>query len=251
MKFKTIIIESLIDEIGLSKHDKAVLRAIHSVQGDTHTMYDGKVRDLNVDEKIIKIKNMMGINDIDYLYKMWVFYKQNSDVLFTPTDINTDMSYTTETYYEDTVADALMLSYFVENYVGKDIGHGWIGNLTSGDLEDNISEEMYSMEFYNENYVGSIFVTMLPEHDNRYRNLSQGEIGIDMLTYDHDFGAWLEDKGLTKWEDTVINEKYVQDPPKDLSDASLKKYFGEVIGKVQEVINEQWWKYEKYYNNRD
>ena len=131
-----IIVEGLIDDIpSISKMDKAVLKFLH-----TDKKYDEYWEDQNR-AKIWDLMTTFGLNDGDYIFRMWNIYNKYGDILFS--DLNDIGNYETEDY--DSVADVIIMNYFNENIVGKMVYPGWrVGMLE--DIETMLAEEMITLE---------------------------------------------------------------------------------------------------------
>ena len=62
-----------------------------------------------------------GLNDGDYIFKMWSIYKKYNNILFD--DLSTIGNYTPKDY--DKAADVIIMNYYANNVVGKMVYPGW------------------------------------------------------------------------------------------------------------------------------
>ena len=80
MKFKKLITESVIDNLDISKQEKAILKTFNIVDDDKST-YSTKDFDLSDGEKMIKVSEMTGVNDLDKIYSLYKFFIKYKDIL--------------------------------------------------------------------------------------------------------------------------------------------------------------------------
>ena len=232
-----LLVESMIDDIpSLTKMDKAVLKFLHtnrhsdSVEGweeaDSHQVWD--------------LMKTFGLKDGDYIFKMWNLYKNYSNILFN--DISTIDNYTSNDY--DKAADVIIMNYYANNIVGKMVYPGWKVELLEP-IEIMISEDMITMEVRHLTYPPTIFVDLNLSADMSRRQ----DISMELLSMDEDnLGEYFVDEGRSRHRDMIGQSSQVIDPPQNLSDKSLEKYFGEILDAAHEFIEYYDEEINKYYN---
>ena len=231
-----LLTESLIDDIpSFTKMDKAVLKFLHKNQNvfdpsegweetDSHQVWD--------------LMKTFGLNDGDYIFKMWSIYKKYNNILFD--DLSTIGNYTPKDY--DKAADVIIMNYYANNVVGKMVYPGWRVELLEP-IELMLSEDMITMEIRHINHPPTIFVNLeLSEMSRRH------EISLELLSMDEEnFGEHFVDSGRSRHRDMIGQSSRIVDPPQNLSDKALERYFGEILDEAHEFIEYYDEEMELYY----
>ena len=106
-------------------------------------------------------------------------------------------------------------------------------SVISGDINEAIMEEMYSVEIRNYTLDTSIFVNMFPS------KREPNKLGCDYLSMSDELSEFIPIYRETDEEDyeEIVATKYLDiDFPKDMSDGSLKKYFDDINKSVIEEM---------------
>jgi hypothetical protein len=245
LNFKNILLESIIDDLEtLTKTDKAVLKFIHMAsEKKTFNHRIGKTTyELDASDGLLinDLINTFGLNDYDYIFKMWNFYKKFGNVLFDE-EVFDDFSYSKEDY--DDVTKFIVAKYYVDNIVGREIYPGWTIEL----MEDPISmvEEDLMTLFVTNGRGEHIFLHLF--------ELTGKELRGDLLTHNEEtLGKYFSDElKISKHQDLISNfgvPNPIRELLNNLSDESLEKYFDFIIEQVRDEI-EQWDEDILYFHN--
>ena len=231
-----LLTESLIDDIpSFTKMDKAVLKFLH-----TNRPFDDGVNWEEPDsQQVWDLMKTFGLKDGDYIFKMWNIYKNYNNILFN--DISTIGNYTSNDY--DKAADVIIMDYYANNIVGKMVYPGWKVELLEP-MEIMISEDMITMEIRHLTYPPTIFVDLNLSDMSR-----QQEISMELLSMDEEnLGEYFVDDGRSRHRDMIGQSSRVIDPPQNLSDKALERYFGEILDEAHEFIEYYDEEINEYYN---
>jgi len=223
MTLNNILVEGLIGDIdSLTKMDKAVLKFLHKEK-----KYDPYWEDPDK-AKIWDLMTTFGLKDGDYIYRMWTIYNKYGDILFNDLD---DMGkYSSEDY--DSVADVIIMNYYIENIVGKMVYPGWKIEMLE-DMETMLAEEMITLEARHQTRPPTIF------GDIQLSKRPNTELVLDLLSMDEEgLGTYMYDNMLSNHYDLIGQERMPIEPPKDLTDNSLKIYFDKILDIVHDFIAE-------------
>ena len=232
-----LLTESLIDDIpSFTKMDKAVLKFLHKnkVTSDQETYWENQVS-----YHVWDLMKTFGLNDGDYIFKMWKIYKDYNNILFD--DISTIGNYTSNDY--DKAADVIIMNYYVNNVVGKMAYPGWkVGLMEPIDIM--LSEDMITMEIRNIDHPPTIFINLeLSDMSRRH------DISIELLSMDEDnLGRHMVDIGLAQQLDMLGISSRMIEPPVNLSDKALKNYFDEIFDNAHGFISLYDKEINEYYN---
>lgn len=250
MKFKNLITESIIDTLKLSKEEKAILKTFNIVDDDKNTYSTGTF-DLTDGEKIIKVSDMTGVNDLDKLYSLYKFFTKYKDILFK--DEMGSIEYGVLDINDKDLLSPLILKYFYDHYnettLLKVHGGEWkLGVMF--DLQDQIAEESYSIIIY----LDSDTLPNVVMYSGIFKDNQKG-IGWDLITHDDDFAIFNAQKIKKKAKyDEVIDGGLINiSPPKNLSNSEMEKYFNELFIHIEDIILEDMWVIEEYmeYKNNN
>ena len=232
-----LLVESMIDDIpSLTKMDKAVLKFLHTNQNNINASENWQEPD---SQQIWDLMKTFGLNDGDYIFKMWNIYKKYGNLLFD--DISTIGNYTPKDY--DKAADVIIMNYYVNNVVGKMVYPGWRVELLEP-MEIMISEDMITMEIRHINHPPTIFVNLeLSDMSRRH------DISLELLSMDEEnLGEYFVDDGRSRHRDMIGQSSRIVDPPQNLSDKALERYFGEIFDEAHEFIEYYDEEINEYYN---
>jgi len=231
-----LLTESLIDDIpSFTKMDKAVLKFLHA----NHPVGDTVYWENRDSYHVWDLMKTFGLNDGDYIFKMWNIYKNYKNILFD--DLSTIGNYTPHDY--DKAADVIIMNYYYKNVVGKMVYPGWRVEMME-DVETMLSEDMITMEIRHINAPPTIFINLkLSEMDKRQ------EISMELLSMDEEnLGEYFVDEGGSQHRDMIGQSSRVIDPPQNLSDKALERYFGEILDEAHEFIEYYDEEINEYYN---
>lgn len=232
-----LLVESMIDDIpSLTKMDKAVLKFLHTYQNNINPSENWQEPD---SQQIWDLMKTFGLNDGDYIFKMWNIYKKYGNLLFD--DISTIGNYTPKDY--DKAADVIIMNYYVNNVVGKMVYPGWRVEVLEP-MEIMISEDMITMEIRHINHPPTIFVNLeLSDMSRRH------DISLELLSMDEEnLGGYWVDSGRSSHRDMIAQSSRIVDPPQNLSDKALERYFGEIFDESHEFIEHYDEEINEYYN---
>jgi len=154
LNFKNILVESIIDDLEtLTKMDKALLKFIHkSMDKEKFNHKIGnKTYEMDASDALIinDLINTFGLNNYDYVFKMWNFYKKFGGVLFDD-EVFDDFSYSTEDY--DEVTEVIIAKYYLDNIVGREIFPGWTVSFMENDPITMVEEGLLTMFITNSEF---------------------------------------------------------------------------------------------------
>jgi len=232
LQLKNILVESIVDDLDLSMTDKVVLKLFHEIKDDVF-YYGSNQYDMTVGQVILKASSMLNIKDYEYLYSVYEFYKKYGETIFQNIPKEIERKTIPFNYTSKGVLSPILLTYFEDNYKNKIIyenkNGGYRLNVGSGDLDAAILEEMYSIEVESiESPFRVIYFNMIPNVGFR----DFGKNGYDYISHNDDlseFNSKYITFNRTKCDESIDSGYYKIEPPRDLSDSSLKKYFDNII----------------------
>ncbi len=232
LNFKSILTESIVDDLNISKIDKVALKVFNVIKDDKF-YYPGQTKawDMSDGQRIVKASEMLKIGDYDYLYSIYDFFMTYGDVLFQ--DMPKEIPKKTLPFNSDYehILGAKLLQYYYDNYNGKIIVSNETGDFVCGvvsdDINESIMEEMHSVEIRNNRVGTSIFVNMFPIKRTKEPN----KLGSDYISMSDELSEFIPIyRDLDYPYEETVDSKYLDiDFPKDMSDGSLKKYFDDII----------------------
>jgi hypothetical protein len=251
MKFKKLITESVIDNLDISKQEKAILKTFNIVDDDKNT-YSKIELDLSDGEKMVKVSEMTGVNDLDKIYSLYKFFIKYKDLLFK--DNISNIEYGTLDINDKDMLSTLLLKYFNDNFNGKTIFKVRDGEFKVGlmfDLQEQIAEETYSIIGYfesNNTLPNVVFYCGI------FNDTGKG-MSWDFITHDEELGEFNAKHILKKGKyEEVIDSGYINIPTfKNLSNESLNEYFSRLFNSIEDSVLEDMWVIEEYMewiNNR-
>ena len=231
-----LLVESLIDDIpSFTKMDKAVLKFLHA----NHPVGDTVYWENRDSYHVWDLMKTFGLNDGDYIFKMWNIYKNYKNILFD--DLSTIGNYGPYDY--DKAADVIIMNYYSNNVVGKMVYPGWKVELLEP-IDIMLSEDMITMEIRHLTYPPTIFADLNLSDMSR-----QQEISMELLSMDEEnLGEYFVDEGRSPHRDMIGQSSRVIDPPQNLSDKALERYFGEILDEAHEFIEYYDEEINEYYN---
>jgi hypothetical protein len=249
MKFKNLITETIIDTLKLSKEEKAILKTFNIVDDDKNT-YESGTFDLTDGEKIIKVSDMTGVNDLDKLYSLYKFFKKYKDILFK--DEMGGIEYGVLDINDKDLLSALILKYFYDHFNETTLFKVYGGEWKLGamfDLQDQIAEESYSIIIY----LDSDTLPNVVLYSGIFKEIDKG-IGWDLITHDDDLAIFNAEKIKKKAKyDEVLDSGHIDIPsPKNFSNSEMEKYFKELFMHIEDIILDDMWiieEYMEYKNN--
>jgi len=231
-----LLTESLIDDIpSFTKMDKAVLKFLHA----NHPVGDSVYWENRDSYHLWDLMKTFGLNDGDYIFKMWNIYKNYNNILFD--DLSTLGNYTSEDY--DKAADVIIMNYYANNIVGKMVYPGWkVGLMEPIDIM--LSEDMITMEIRHIDYPPTIFINLELSDISRRQDIS-----VELLSMDEEnLGKHMVDIGMSQQLDMLGISSRMIEPPVNLSDKALERYFGEILDAAHDFIEEYDEEINEYYN---
>lgn len=247
LKLKNILTESIIDGLNIGKFEKGVLKMIHSAKSE----YDiDKSGFSSGDAELISyISETLSFYDYGKLIQIYKFYKKYSDILFTDSKFEEEINNEIKYPEDEKIVNFILLLYYYKNYNSQVLNTGksqWKFTVTSGMIEEALSEEMFTMELWlmgDENPSVTIFCNLLPDEKG---------LGCDMISFDDGFQQYNAEsiKGYGDY-DEVIGGEYIQGivKPTDLKEETLKRYFDKIIEKIKtDIIQTNQWKIDEYIN---
>lgn len=231
LNFQNILTESIIDDLKISKLDKVALKVFNIIKDDKF-YYGSNQYDMTVGQLILKASSMLNIKDYEYLYSVYEFYKKYGETIFQ--NIPKEIERKNYLLLSEGVLSPILLTYFEDNYKNKIIyenkNGGYRLDVGSGDLDTAILEEMYSIEVEStESPFRVIYFNIMP---NVGSEGNEGKNGYDYISHNDDlseFNSKYITFNRTKYDESIDSGYYKIEPPRDLSDSSLKKYFDNII----------------------
>jgi len=231
-----LLTESLIDDIpSFTKMDKAVLKFLHN-----NRPFDGDYGWEDPDShQVWDLMKTFGLKDGNYIFKMWKIYKNYKNILFD--DLSTIGNYGPYDY--DKAADVIIMNYYANNVVGKMVYPGWqVGLMEPIDIM--LSEDMITMEIRHIDYPPTIFINLELSDMSRRQDIS-----VELLSMDEDnLGEHMVDIGMSQQLDMLGISSRMIEPPVNLSDKALERYFGEILDAAHDFIEEYDEEINEYYN---
>jgi len=127
--------------------------------------------------------------------------------------------------------------------VGKMVYPGWRVEMME-DVETMLSEDMITMEIRHINAPPTIFINLELSAMDRRQDLS-----FELLTMDEEnLGEYFVDSGRSRHRDMIGQSSRIVDPPQNLSDKALERYFGEIFDEAHEFIEYYDEEINEYYN---
>ena len=230
-----LLVEGLIDDIpSFNKMDKAVLKFLHQNKKDTNENWG----DADA-HQVWDLMQTFGLNDGDYIFKMWKIYKNYGNILFD--DLSTIGNYGPYDY--DKAADVIIMNYYANNVVGKMVYPGWRIEMMEN-METMLAEDMITLEIRHTHYPPTVFADLNLSDMSR-----QQEISMELLSMDEEnLGEYFVDDGRSRYRDMIGQSSRVIDPPQNLSDKALERYFGEILDEAHEFIEYYDEEINEYYN---
>ena len=135
------------------------------------------------------------------------------------------------------------MNYYYKNVVGKMVYPGWRVEMME-DVETMLSEDMITMEIRHINAPPTIFINLeLSAMDRRQ------EISLELLSMDEEnLGEYFVDSGRSRQRDMIAFASGMIDPPPNLSDKALERYFGEIFDNAHGFIESYDEEINEYYN---
>ena len=238
LNFQNILTESIVDDLKISKLDKVALKVFNIIKDDKF-YYPNRTKawDMTDGQRIVKASEMLKISDYNYLYSIYDFYMTYGHVLFQ--DIPKEIPKKVVPFDPDYehILGAKLIKYYYDNYNGRILFSNETGDfecsVISGDINEAIMEEMYSVEIRNYTLHTSIFVNMFPS------KREPNKLGCDYLSMSDELSEFIPIYRETDEEgyEELVATKYLDiDFPKDMSDGSLKKYFDGINKSVIEEM---------------
>ena len=82
ISLNSILTEAVIDNLNISKMDRAILKSFHIIRGEKNYSPSGKEFNLTVADKIIKVEEMLNTGDYQRIYTVSKFYEKYGNFLF-------------------------------------------------------------------------------------------------------------------------------------------------------------------------
>jgi hypothetical protein len=238
MKLTNLLNESIIDNLSISKLDKAILKTFNTLKGEKNIITNtrtGEVThewDYSDGDIILKTSEYISYYDYDNLIKLYKFYKKYNDILFIDFDEyykNIELDY--EEDYE--MMNQILLMYYYKNYVGKsittDVG-SWNFTTPLGDIETALFEENYVMELFLEDNSAIVYCSINP---------TNGYVGGEMISNDDELAEFNgKVKDYNVYEEIIGKNSIKINPPRSFKNNVLKVYFDTLIEKIKKDIIE-------------
>ena len=74
ISLNSILTEAVIDNLNLSKIDRAILKSFHLLRSEKNYSRSGAEFNLTVADKILKVDEMLNTGDYQKLYSVYKFY---------------------------------------------------------------------------------------------------------------------------------------------------------------------------------
>lgn len=246
ISLNSLLTEAVIDNLNISKMDKAILKSFHLLRGEKNYSRSGKELNLTVADKIMKVEEMLNTGDYQRLYTISKFYEKYGNFLFNDVpDIIEDIDI--DFVGDREVIEGILYSFFYKNYRNKEIynykGNSWILDAMMTPFEASL-EESFGLIIVNNSEVYppcALYFDSLP-------NKSTNKIGADFVIQDDEFAEFNGEKYKDGGYDEMINSDWIDfNYPKDLKDETLRKYFNELFNKiVNKVIKPNDYKFDEF-----
>ena len=255
MKFKKLLIESVIDDLDISKLDKGILKFFNTIRDEKNYITSSRTGeitnswDVTDGEKIIKVAKHLNYYDYDHLIKLYKFYQRYKDILFIDLDIDSSMEGSEFNYDTDKdIIRPILLTYYNDNYVNKRINVGgieWEFSLMGMSIEKAILEEFQTIQLDS---VGDnipfnvIWVSFMSIKEKL------GMFGYDWIAQDEGLAEWNgKENHDSDYEEILVSGYLKLTPLKDLKESSMKKFFDGLIDKIKtNIIENNIWILEEY-----
>ena len=246
ISLNSLLTEAVIDNLNISKMDKAILKSFHILRSEKNYLPSGKEFNLTVADKIMKVEEMLNTGDYQRLYSVSKFYEKYGNFLFNDVpDIieNIDIDFVGDRE----VIEGILFSFYYKNYRNKEIynykGNSWVLDAMMPPFEASL-EESFGLLIVNNSEVYppcSIYFDSLP-------NKSTNKIGADFVIQDDEFAEFNGEKYKDGGYDEMIDSEWIDfNYPKDLKDETLRKYFEQLFNKVvNKVIKPNDYKFDEF-----
>ena len=247
ISLNSILTEAVIDNLNLSKIDRAILKSFHLLRSEKrHSKFD-KEFDFTIADKILKVEEMLNTGDYQKLYSVYKFYEKYGNFLFN--DIP-DLIEDKDIFEEDReVVESILYTFFYKNYRNKEIynyrGNSWVVEAIM-DPDEASLEEFFGLTITNHSEVYPpcvIYFDLLP-------NQKTNKIGGDFIIQDDEFAEFNGRVYKDGRPDETINSDWIDfNYPKDLKDGTLRTYFDQLFNKiVNKVIKPNDYKFDEFLN---
>jgi hypothetical protein len=252
ISLNSLLTESVIDNLNISKMDKAILKSFHLIRGEKNYSSSGKEFDLTVADKIMKVEEMLNTGDYQRIYSVSKFYEKYGNFLFNDIpDLIEDIDIN---FVEDReVIEGILYTFYYKNYKNKEIynyrGNSWFLDAMMSPLEASL-EESFGLLIQNHSDVyppcSIYFDSLLNKRTNK--------IGADFIIQDDEFAEFNGENYKGGGYDEIIDSEWMDfNYPKDLKDETLRKYFELLFNTVvNKVIKPNDYKFDEFleYMNR-
>ena len=246
ISLNSLLTESVIDNLNISKMDKAILKSFHLIRGEKNYSPSGREFDLTVADKIMKVEEMLNTGDYQRIYSVSKFYEKYGNFLFNDIpDLIEDIDIN---FVEDReVIEGILYTFYYKNYKNKEIynyrGNSWVLDAMMSPFEASL-EESFGLLIQNHSDVYppcSIYFDSL-------LNKSTNKIGADFVIQDDEFAEFNGENYKDGGYDEMIDSEWIDfNYPKDLKDGTLRKYFEQLFNKVvNEVIKPNDYKFDEF-----
>ena len=235
ISLNSILTEAVIDNLNLSKIDRAILKSFHLLRSEKNYSRSGAEFNLTVADKILKVDEMLNTGDYQKLYSVYKFYEKYGNFLFNDIpDLIEDIDIN---FVEDReVVESILYTFFYKNYRNKEIynyrGNSWVVEAIM-DPDEASLEEFFGLTITNHNEVYppcAIYFDLLP-------NQKTNKIGGDFIIQDDEFAEFNGRVYKDGRPDETINSDWIDfNYPKDLKDGTLRTYFDQLFNKIVNVV---------------
>ena len=249
ISFNSLLTETVIDNLNITKMDKAILKSFHLLRSEKIYSPNGKEFNLTVADKIEKVEEMLNTGDYQRLYTVSKFYEKYGNFLFNDIpDLIEDIDIN---FLEDReVIEGILYTFFYKNYKNKEIysykGNSWVLDTLMPPYEASL-EETFGLTIFNNSEVYppcSLFFDTLP-------NKNTNKIGVDFIIQDDEFAEFNGEKyRYSGGYDEIIHSEWIDfNYPKDLKNETLRTYFDKLINKVvNKIIKPNDYKFDEFIN---
>jgi hypothetical protein len=246
ISLNSLLTEAVIDNLNISKMDKAILKSFHILRSEKNYLPSGKEFNLTVADKIMKVEEMLNTGDYQRLYSASKFYEKYGNFLFNDIpDLIEDIDIN---FVEDReVIEGILYEFFYKNYRNKEIynyrGNSWVLDTMFTPFEASL-EESFGVFIQNHNDVYPpcvIYFDLLP-------NKSTNKIGADFVIQDDEFAEFNGANYKDGVYDEMIDSEWIDfNYPKDLKEKTLRKYFELLLNTVvNKVIKPNDYKFDEF-----
>ena len=235
ISLNSILTEAVIDNLNISKIDKAILKSFHLLRGEKTYSHSGKEFDMTIADRILKVDEMLNIGDYQKLYSISKFYEKYGIFLFNDLpnlNDNIDLN-----FLEDReVIESIIYTYYYKNFRNKEIynykGNSWVLDTMMSPQEASL-EESFGLNIFNNSEVYPPCILYFDSLPNPKTN----KIGADFIIQDDDFAEYngrVYKNG--EYDETIDSEWMDFNYPKDLKDETLRTYFDQLFNKIVNVV---------------